>query len=255
MKRVLIPVGSWKCPPDSRHPFLGLRQPYVEKLRQHSLQPLLVPSHTDEKELDDYLSISNGVLFIGGPDLAPHYYGQEKHPKTLATDPQRDKLELLILKRILEDDREIPFLGICRGMQVAAIAGGGELYQHLPDITEEIHDELEPGVSSYDHLPTNPKHKVNLAIGSKLHTVFHRAWIEMNSGHHQAVKEPGYFIVTGTTDGGIIEVIQHPERSNFFAIQCHAELQPELDPLFDAFAEDIRNFNATHASSQRSLAL
>src|SRR5438105_602697 len=246
MERVLIPVGSLNYPPQTRYPFTALRQKYVEKLREHSLQPLLVPSYTSEEELYDYLSLCSGILFTGGPDFDPKYYGQEKHAKTVALDPGRDKIELLILKKILDEKRDIPFLGICRGIQAAAIAGGGELYQHLPDLTKEKHGE--PEGSSYDHLAATPKHKVNLTFGSKIHAVFGSECIEMNTGHHQAVKNPGYFIVTGITEDGIIEVLEHPERSNFLAVQCHAELQPDLNPLFRAFADDVRSFSAKYAS-------
>jgi len=246
MKRVLIPVGSLSHPPETKYPFTALRQKYVEKLREHCLQPLLVPSYTNEEELEDYLSLCSGILFTGGPDFDPKYYGQEKHAKTLAIDPGRDKIELLILKKILDERREIPFLGICRGIQAAAIVGGGELYQHLPDITKEKHGE--PEGSSYDHLSETPKHTVHLTPGSKIHAVFGRESIEMNTGHHQAVKNPGDFLVTGITEGGIIEVLEHPERGNFVAVQCHAELQPDLNPLFSAFAEDVRSFSARYVN-------
>jgi putative glutamine amidotransferase len=175
---------------------------------------------------------------MGGTDFEPVTYGAERHTATDAKESPRDALELYVIRKALADKK--PFLGICRGCQALAIAGGGTLHQHLAEIApDEKHDAGKDGI--YDDLAAQEGHKVFIAPGTKAHTLLKKDAIITNSGHHQGIRTVGdNFVISGTTKGGVVEIIEHAAKDFFcFGIQAHPEAQEEGDcePFFKAFAE------------------
>jgi putative glutamine amidotransferase len=182
----------------------------------------------------DVLESLDGILFSGGGDVDPAHWGAPRQPKT-DIDPARDASEIMLMKAALEMD--LPLLGVCRGMQVMAVAAGGSLHQHLPDVIGSQRHQAEPGT---DPLAADAsaygRHDVVVQPGSRAYEVLGPR-LTVNSFHHQAVDDPGTFTGTGwCPDDGVIEIMEDPERSFTLGVQWHPERTADLR-LFAALAE------------------
>ena len=132
---------------------------YVDAVQSAGGIALMLPPDPEaEAEPDEWLDVLDGLILAGGADIDPATYGAEPHPMTKGMRPERDSFELALARRALE--RDIPLLGICRGMQVMNVARGGTLRQHLPD--EVGHEDHRRVPGSFD----GADHDVRLAEGS-----------------------------------------------------------------------------------------
>jgi putative glutamine amidotransferase len=191
---------------------------------------LITPDDPDP----DVLESLDGIMFSGGGDVDPAHWGAEKHPATDA-DPARDAAELLLMKAALQ--RDLPTLGVCRGMQVMAVATGGSLHQHLPDLIGHERHRAAPGT---DPLAADAsaygRHDVVVKRGSLAHALL-GSHLTVNSFHHQAVDDPGTFTPTGwCPDDRVIEIIEDRQRSFALGVQWHPERTGDLR-VFAALAE------------------
>jgi putative glutamine amidotransferase len=183
---------------------------------------LITPDDPDT----DVLESLDGIVFSGGGDVDPANWGAEQHPET-DVDPARDEAELMLMRAAL--DAGLPTLGVCRGMQVMAVIGGGTLHQHLPDlIGHERHraaagtDPLAADASAYG------RHEVVIRADSRAHDLL-GSHLTVNSFHHQAVDDPGKFRAVGwCPDDRVIEVIEHPELAFAMGVQWHPERTSDL---------------------------
>ena len=191
---------------------------------------LITPDDPDT----DLIESLDGIVFSGGGDIDPAYWGAERHPET-DVDPARDEAELLLMRAAL--DADLPVLGVCRGMQVMAVVGGGTLHQHLPDVIgHDGHrassgtDPLAADASAYG------RHDVVVQRGSRAHELL-GAHLTVNSFHHQAVDSTGSFQAVGwCPDDRVIEIIEHPERTFALGVQWHPERTADLR-VFAALTE------------------
>jgi putative glutamine amidotransferase len=174
----------------------------------------------------DVLESLDGIVFSGGNDVNPASWGAEAHPATEIDQP-RDDSELILMKAALEMD--MPILGVCRGMQVMAVAAGGSLHQHLPDLIGHSRHQAESGT---DPLAADAsaygRHDVVLQPGSAAHHLL-GAHLTVNSFHHQAVDDPGTFTATGwCPDDRVVEIIEDPARAFALGVQWHPERTADL---------------------------
>lgn len=174
----------------------------------------------------DVLESLDGLVFAGGGDVDPANWGAEPHPATDA-DPVRDAAELLLMRAAL--DADLPVLGICRGLQVMAVATGGSLHQHLPDL---IGHDRHRAAAGTDPLSVDSsafgRHDVVLTSGSAARALL-GARITVNSFHHQAIDDPGAFRVVGRCpDDRVVEIIEDPDRSFALGVQWHPERTGDL---------------------------
>ena len=145
--------------------------------RAGGLALLLPPDDTVAEEPDELLDLLDGLVLAGGADVDPGSYGARPHAETGATRPERDRFELALGYRALE--RDLPLLGICRGMQMLNVASGGTIEQHLPErIGSEVHRHT-PGSFS--------DHSVRIAPGSLTSRVVGSGSADVMSHHHQGV--------------------------------------------------------------------
>jgi putative glutamine amidotransferase len=174
----------------------------------------------------DVLESLDGIVFTGGGDVDPVNWGAERHPET-DIDLVRDEAELMLMRAAL--DTGLPTLGVCRGMQVMAVIGGGTLHQHLPDL---IGDERHRAAAGTDPLAADAsaygRHDVMVRPDSMAHDLL-GAHLTVNSFHHQAVDDPGKFQAVGwCPDDRVIEIIEHPEMPFALGVQWHPERTPDL---------------------------
>lgn len=214
------------------------KQVYLSRLIEVGLVPILVPSGVPSRTVDELYGITQGVLLMGGEDIDPAYYGEAPHPQTENPSVARDLLELDIARRAVSDRR--PVLGICRGCQLLAVASGGKLIQHLPDVVpSECHRPTQAGQTIH--------HEILIDADSKAAQLFGATKITLNSSHHQAVLSVGSAMrISGRTAAGVVEIIEGSDDSEaspfLFGIQAHPELlySIESEKLFAAFAAALR---------------
>ena len=243
MIRVLVSMEAVRQNGQKSIPAYGAYASYIQKLSRYNIAPLFVcPTMT--KDAINYLyNLADGVYFMGGSDFDPSHYKEKKHKKTIVTEAPRDQLELDLLKRTLEDKK--PFLGICRGCQALAIASGGTLIQHIPDMVGHGRHSLENG-QPYEALATNGHHVI-VEKTSRIYKILKKERITVASGHHQAASSVGKnFKITGNSEDGIAEIIEHTDPTYFcFATQSHPEVETKgnMEPLFAAFSRAASAYN------------
>lgn len=170
---------------------------------------LLPPDDTGDVAVLDRI---DGLIIVGGADVGSEHYGHDRHPT--ADEPRivRDSSELQLYRGARE--RDLPVLGICRGLQVMAIAHGGSLHQNLPDVSPLTHRE-RPG-EFVDH-------RAEFTPGSLVATVLEATSLVVNSSHHQAVADAGSLQVTGLAEDGTIEACEDDDGAFVLGVQWHPE--------------------------------
>lgn len=192
---------------------------------------LLVPDPALVADPDEALDLVDGLMLAGGADVEPGSYGAELHPLTLDPDPQRDAFEIALVRRALE--RDMPLLGICRGMQILNVARGGTLHQDLPRLLGHEHHRRVPG--SFD----GADHDVLLEAGSLAARAAGEERHATKSHHHQGVERVGDGLkVTGRADvDDLVEAIEDPTRRFALGVQWHPEAD-ERSRLIAALVEE-----------------
>jgi gamma-glutamyl-gamma-aminobutyrate hydrolase PuuD len=184
---------------------------YVQAVADAGGAPVLVPPLGDA--VAPALSVLDGLLLAGGADLAPASYGAAPHPQTTGTRPERDASELALLAAALE--RELPVLGVCRGMQLLNVALGGTLVQHLPDVVGHEGHRGPPGVFA--------EHEVRLEPGSRLARALDGT-VAVRSYHHQGVdRVAGALRAVGWAPDGAVEALEHDALPFAVGVLWHPE--------------------------------
>ena len=182
------------------------------------------------------VNICDGLLFTGGQDVSPELYHEKPLEGLVESCSKRDAMEGIVLEKALAADKAV--LGICRGIQYINVFLGGTLYQDLPSQhpSETEHHQTSP----YDR----PVHKVRIMEGSPLFSCLKVHRLDVNSYHHQAVKElaPGLEVMAVSTDD-LIEAVFLPGKRFFWAVQWHPEYSYRTDEnsrkIFRAFTQAI----------------
>jgi putative glutamine amidotransferase len=242
MRRPLIGLTSY-----AQHVHFGrnemmagmLPMTYVRAVHASGGRAVLI---TPDDPGTDVLESLDGIVFTGGGDVDPANYGDEPHPET-EVDAVRDASELLLMRAALEMD--LPLLGVCRGHQVMAVATGGALHQHLPDLIGHDRHRAHAGT---DPLAATAgdygRHDVVTGDGSRAHELFGRH-LTVNSFHHQAVADPGECVATGwCPDDKVVEILEHPGRTFALGVQWHPERMADLR-VFDALVRAASEVGAT----------
>jgi putative glutamine amidotransferase len=218
------------------HNVQGMLTTYIEALLGAGGLPILIPLSPGDDDLRALYARLDGVLIPGGGDIDPTLYHAPQHPETHEIDPDRDRVELQLTRRAVEDRK--PIFGICRGAQVFNVALGGTLYQDLPS-------ERPSGLRHANPFPEFPRehlaHSLKVEEESQLARLLGAPIVSVNSRHHQAVKEvaPGVDVSARAPDG-VIEALELPAHPFALAVQWHPEnLQhlPEMRALFEKFVE------------------
>jgi putative glutamine amidotransferase len=239
MRRPLIGMTAYaqQVRYDSNELMAGmLPMSYVKAVHATGGRAVLITP--DDPDVDVIESL-DGIVFTGGGDVDPSHWGADPHPRTDA-DVARDASELLLMKAAL--DADLPTLGVCRGMQVMAVVAGGTLHQHLPDIIGHDRHQAEAGT---DPLAADAsafgRHDVVTREGSYAQALL-GSHLTVNSFHHQAVDDPGWFGVSGwCPDDKVVEIIEDPSRAFALGVQWHPER-----------TADLRVFSALVAAATRS---
>ena len=223
-----------------------LGEGYYKQIVRAGGTPLIVPPLTDEATILETLERVDALLLSGGADINPLFMGEEPQPRLGGICAERDLPELLITR--LAFNRQLPILGICRGIQTLAVALGGKVAQDLGDSLLK---------HSQDADRSEPTHSVAIAEGSSLKTIFDSDRLFVNSFHHQAVTAPGPRLkVTATAPDGIIEAVESTEHKPVIGVQWHPECMGDDGlPLFQWLVREAETFRQVKALHSRVLTL
>ncbi len=213
--------------------------------------PVIIPPYDDAQAISRLLDELDGLVLSGGADIDPVYLHEEA-VDGISVNPKRDVPEILLTK--MAADRHLPMLGICRGIQMLAAALGGRLYQDI---------FLQHGADSLQHSQEQPRHctshSVRIAEGSLLESLLGAGSIDVNSFHHQAVREaPQGFRVSATAPDGIIEAIESVCHRSILGVQWHPEcMHPAGDermmPIFEWLTAQSRLYREAKEIHRRSI--
>lgn len=226
-----------------------MSQRYVSTLTEAGGVPWLIPL-VDVDTLRAVFDQLDGVFLPGGADIDPVSYAAEPHKLCDKTDPNRDRVELLLARWALPEGK--PILGVCRGLQLINVAAGGTLYQDLAEQCSDSmkHDYFPFGGSGHtrDYLA----HDVRIAAGSRLAATFGRTTVKVNSMHHQGIRDLGDGLVaTAWAPDGLVEGIEGEAGAYLVGVQWHPESLTECDDcagkLFAEFVEAAADYRDVRA--------
>lgn len=210
---------------------------YVRSLTVAGARVVILPPDSVD---DDVLDRVDGLVLAGGADVDPARFGARALPTTDAPQVERDAGELLLYRGARQ--RAMPVLGICRGLQIMAVAQGGSLLQHLPDVVGGTRHQDAPGTFNDHGAVFAPDSLVARIVGATQATV--------NSSHHQGVAEAGRLRVTGWADDGTLEVAEDPSATFVLGVQWHPEVATDeavSERVFAAFVQAARQWaDGTH---------
>ena len=200
---------------------------YVAKVERAGGIALLIPprADADPEMARAVVSRLDGLILAGGVDVDPRRYAAQPHPSAQEARPDRDAFELALAA--VTQELDTPALGICRGMQVMAVAAGGTLEQHLPDLVG--HDEHSPAPGVYG------SHSVRTAEGTTVRALIGQQ-VVVPTYHHQSVSShPGY-VPAGWAPDGTLEAMEQTASRFRIAVQWHPESGPD-DRLFSGLVQ------------------
>ncbi len=245
---------------NSSDEFVFVRANYVGAILEKGGIPLIINYKIDHEDTDHFIDRLDGILFIGGQDVDPHFYGEHcqidycedildsgipyKRPLRDKPNPERDLFEIELYRAAKK--RKLPVLGICRGYQLINVAEGGSLHQEIP-IQDVLHTILPN--------ETIPDHEILIQKNSHAHEVFGSTCFFTCSIHHQGIKNLGSdLIATGFAKDGLIEVVESRDPEHFMiGMQGHPERSckqyNEHNYLFTAFIQAAQEYD--HKRSYR----
>jgi putative glutamine amidotransferase len=205
---------------------------YVDAVERAGGRALVVPPAEDD--IEQTLDALDGIVFSGGADVDPVHYGADAHPETDDPQTRRDAGELALLQAALE--RDMPTLAICRGFQLLNVARGGDLVQHLPEMTGNDAHKQVPGEFAV--------HPVEVRAGSRLEGIVGAA-SDVTSHHHQALGRVGEGLVESAwAADGTLEAVEDPSLRFAVGVQWHPEASEDA-ALFEALVEQAREYRTT----------
>lgn len=221
----------------------GINAAYFRSLLNAGALPILLSPLLGAARAGAALDGCDALLLTGGEDMDPAWYGESPSPKLGSVDRERDLFELALFAAARQ--REIPILGICRGIQVINVALGGTLWQDLPSERQCLVD--------HDAAATRAArtHRIDLAPGSRVAGALGTERMMVNSMHHQGIKDLApQLTATAWAEDGLIEAVESaPDAPWLMAVQWHPEemfgeaAAPERG-LFTALAEEARRASA-----------
>ena len=195
---------------------------YMDGIAEAGGIPIMLPLTSDKEEIGQLLNAIHGILLTGGHDVDPALYGEEPLPECGEPCKERDAMETELLKQALE--RDMPVLGICRGIQFLNAHLGGTLYQDLPSQhpSDTEHHQTPP----YD----KPVHSVSILKDSPLFRLLNKETLSVNSYHHQAIRQKAESLKTMAVSGdGLVEAVEMPDKKFVWAVQWHPEFSHLVD--------------------------
>ncbi|WP_262175753.1 gamma-glutamyl-gamma-aminobutyrate hydrolase family protein [Saccharococcus sp. Marseille-Q5394] len=193
-----------------------LQNTYIQAVIDGGGVPFIIPTGV-ESDVQQITTLLNGLIISGGGDMNPHLFNEEPWPELGNVTPERDSIEMELVRHMLKLDK--PILGICRGHQVLNVALGGTLYQDIvSQVASPILQHDQKAKREYQ------SHAVHIEKGTILESITTSDKIMVNSFHHQAVKDiPSPLVVSGKASDGIAEAVESTDHHFVVGVQWHPE--------------------------------
>ncbi len=218
-----------------------LAEGYYKSVQRAGGVPVILPPLADTDSIVNMLEHLDGLLLSGGSDYNPLYAGEEPSPRLGGINSERDLPELLITQ--LAYNRQIPMLGICRGIQTLAMALGGKVAQDISEVRGE-REEVRGVKHSQDADRSEPTHSITIDENSTLYTLYNKEKIYVNSFHHQAVSATGdSFRVVAHAADGVVEAMESREFKSIMGVQWHPECLEDGAPLFEWLVRQAAHYH------------
>lgn len=241
---LLLMLGVCACLQARRLPLIGISSglspakvsvntTYVDAVRLAGGIPVVLPPVRDEETARALLKTVDALIMTGGEDIDPLFFGEEHLPGLGEVNAPRDTSDVLLIEAAVAMHK--PMLGICRGEQVINVVLGGTLYQDIPS---QVGGELRHRQSESATLATQT---ITIDPESRLASIVGATTLDVNSFHHQAVKDiaPGLTVVARSEDG-IVEAYEDLVRYNVIGVQFHPEAFAQAgDPVFLSIFRDL----------------
>ena len=219
---------------------------YYQSVVEAGGVPVVIPPVADKHVIINTLEHIDALILSGGGDINPLWAGEEPSPRLHGINQERDLPELLIAR--LAYNRQIPMLGICRGIQTLATAFGGKVSQDICDVATVKH--------SQDADRSEATHSVTIEQDSTLFNIYKEDKLMVNSFHHQAVAEAGdKFRVVAKSADGIVEAMESAEFKSILGVQWHPECLEDGLPLFQWLVDEAKSYREAHTTHDRVLTL
>lgn len=245
-----------------------LRDRYYKQVIAAGGVPVIIPPIADANIIADTLQHLDGLILTGGADHNPLWYGEEPSPALHHINAERDEAELLTVR--LAYNRQIPMLGICRGIQTLAIALDGHVVQDINSLSflpgqasqsAERPSKEGKGVYRIKHSQdadrSEQTHSIRIEKDSELYNIYKKEDVKVNSFHHQAVDNPGKrFRATAWSSDDVIEAMESTEYKSIIGVQWHPEwLGEEGQKLFRWIVEKAKEYHNVNGIHSRILTL
>ena len=216
---------------------------YMQGITEAGGIPVMLPLTDDKETIGRLLDLLQGILLTGGHDVDPLLYGEEPIPQCGKPCRERDAMEAELLRQALE--RDMPVLGICRGIQFLNVHLKGTLYQDLPaQHPSDIEHHQKP---PYDV----PVHSVSILKDSPLFALLNRDTLSVNSYHHQAIREKSEELkIMAVSEDGLVEAVEMPDRRFVWAVQWHPEFSFRKDESSRRIFREFVKHCAFYAAAQ-----
>lgn len=205
---------------------------YIRAIERNGGLPILIPNIKSIEDMTLILDKVDGLLLSGGHDVNPRIYKERNSGKAGNFDNLRDHQEIFLTEYALE--RDLPILGICRGLQILNVTLGGSIHQDLPSAGFPVH-------SLNNSLRNEPSHSLKIFENSPLYEIFKRDEIWTNSYHHQGINELGRGLkIAALSEEGLVEAAYLEDKKFVLGVQWHPEMMydhEEMNMIFKKFIE------------------
>jgi putative glutamine amidotransferase len=216
-------------------PWILSPRSYTEAVINSGAIPVLIPLNLPQENIIELLEKLDGVLFSGGGDIDNKYFGGDEHEKIYGIDNERDRTELFLMEQVV--DQNIPFLSICRGLQIMNVSFGGTLYTHILDKKDGALDHSFNEEFDANHI----SHSVHLVEGSMIRKIIGKSDISVNSLHHQGIQYASADLkISAVSTDNLIEGLELEDHPFGIGVQWHPEWMPkdeDQQKLFTALKE------------------
>jgi putative glutamine amidotransferase len=224
-------------------PLIVSPKSYSQMLLQSGAIPILIPVNLKPDYHQDLLTRIDGIIFTGGGDIDPAHFNGIPHEKISSVDKERDDTEINLFEQVCS--LNLPFMGICRGLQLINVALGGSLYTHISD---QLPNALEHAYFPPDNPTDHLAHPVKIKAGSQLAQILGTTEVEVNSLHHQGIQNlASEASPLAWAPDGLVEAIHVPSNPFGIAVQWHPEWLPDdkySQALFTSLIETARQHHS-----------
>lgn len=224
-----------------------LANDYVQAVEQAGGVPIVIPVLNEKEDVDEIIDLLDGIIFSGGNDIDPKFYGEELEYDGDGILKELDEIEMALYKKIYNNTK-MPILGICRGLQLINVTQGGTLYQEVEKSKFKGHKYC------FDPCPKDfILHEVIIEEGSILSNIVMTKSIRVNSFHHQIIKDLGAGLkASGISDDGVIEGIEGNNNRFLMGLQWHPEMLASKSGLNDDNSNKIFGYFIEKCSEYKS---